>query len=129
MAEVVEVTKTQGNFAHKVKVLKGQLQVGDTVTAAISVTNRNSIARNHTATHLLQKALREVVGEHVHQAGSSVTADGLRFDFSHYEAVSKEQLIEVEKIVNDKILHFLPVTTEEMSMKDASKQRCNCSVW
>lgn len=120
MAEVVEVTKTQGNFAHKVKVLKGQLQVGDIVTTAISVTNRNSIARNHTATHLLQKALREVIGEHVHQAGSSVTAEGLRFDFSHYEAVSKEQLAEVEKIVNDKILHFLPVNTEEMSMKDAA---------
>ncbi|MBN7772537.1 alanine--tRNA ligase [Clostridium aminobutyricum] len=120
MAEVLDVTKVQGNFAHKIKVLKGQLHVGDTVTAAISVTNRNSIARNHTATHLLQKALKEVVGDHVHQAGSSVTAEGLRFDFSHYEAVSKEQLAAVEELVNDKILHFLPVKVEEMSMKEAA---------
>jgi alanyl-tRNA synthetase len=120
MAEVVGVVKLQGNFAHKIKVIKGQLNIGDRVNTAVSNTNRNNISRNHTATHLLQKALKEVVGEHVQQAGSSVTADGLRFDFSHYEAVTKQQLIEIEKIVNEKILHFLPVTVEEMSMKDAA---------
>ncbi|QAT42862.1 alanine--tRNA ligase [Aminipila luticellarii] len=118
-AEVIEVTKSQGNFAHKLNIVNGELKVGDKLKLFVDVPVRNHISRNHTATHLLQQALREVVGSHVHQAGSSVNAEGLRFDFNHYEAVTKEQLIAVEKIVNDKIMHFLPVTTEEMSMQDA----------
>lgn len=120
-AEVVEVTKFQGNFAHKLKIVNGQLKVGDKLKLLVDVPVRNHISRNHTATHLLQQALREVVGSHIQQAGSSVNAEGLRFDFNHYEAVTKEQLIAVEKIVNDKIMHFLPVTMEEMSMQDAVK--------
>ncbi|QIB69437.1 alanine--tRNA ligase [Aminipila butyrica] len=120
-AEVLEVTKLQGNFAHKLRIVKGQLSVGDTVKLLVDVPVRNHISRNHTATHLLHQALKEVVGSHIQQAGSSVNAEGLRFDFNHYEGVSKEQLTAVERIVNDKIMHFLPVTVEEMSMEDAAK--------
>nr|WP_315019581.1 alanine--tRNA ligase [uncultured Aminipila sp.] len=118
-AEVVEVTKLQGNFAHKLKIVKGEIKVGDKLNLFVDIPVRNHISRNHTATHLLQQALREVIGGHVQQAGSSVNTEGLRFDFNHYEAVTKEQLAAVERIVNDKIMHFLPVTMEEMSMQDA----------
>ncbi|MFV0517567.1 MAG: alanine--tRNA ligase [Aminipila sp.] len=118
-AEVLEVSKFQGNFTHKLKVLNGELKIGDTVQLDINVPMRNHISRNHTATHLLHKALKEVIGEHVQQAGSSVNSEGLRFDFNHYEALSKEELIKIEEIVNDKIMHFMPVTMEEMSMQDA----------
>ncbi|MGN0710680.1 MAG: alanine--tRNA ligase, partial [Anaerovoracaceae bacterium] len=120
-AEVLEVVKFQGNFAHKLNIIEGEIKTGDKVKLEVNVPNRNHIARNHTATHLLQKALRLVVGEHVQQAGSSVNADSLRFDFTHYEAVSKEQLEEVERIVNEQIMNFLPVSVAEMSMDEAVK--------
>ena len=121
-AEVLEAVKLQKAIGHKVRIQKGELLLNSEVTATVSVTNRNSTSRNHTATHLLHKALREVVGNHVNQAGSSVTATSLRFDFSHFEAIPKEKLKQIEEIVNDKILLFLPVLTEEMSVKDASKK-------
>lgn len=116
------VTKFQDVFAHKVTVKSGELNTGDKITAAVDSSNRNNTARNHTATHLLHKALREVLGQHVEQAGSSVTAESLRFDFSHFEAVTKEQLILVETIVNTKISEFLSVETEEMNLSDALKK-------
>ncbi len=120
--EVIEVSKHQNVFVHKVFCNKGSLSVGDVVNCHISEQRRNSTARNHTATHLMHKALRIVLGEHVHQAGSSVTADGLRFDFNHFEAMTKEQIEEVEEIVNSKIGLFLNVQTEELSMDEAIKK-------
>jgi len=119
MVEVLEVQNIQDVFIHKVKVVSGSLSVGDEVTCEVSEIRRNSIARNHTATHLLHKALREVVGEHVGQAGSSVMPDGLRFDFNHFDAVSKEDLKKIEDMVNDKIDSFLAVNTREMPLKEA----------
>lgn len=117
--EVQSVEKTNGVFTHKVLVKEGKIAKGDTVHAVVANIKRNCTARNHTATHLLQKALREVVGNHVEQAGSSVNEKTLRFDFTHFEAVTKEQLLEVENLVNRKINEFMPVVTKEMSMKDA----------
>ena len=118
-AEVLSVSKVKDIFAHKVTVTKGEIQLGQEVSAQVSVAERNNTARNHTATHILHKALKEVLGSHVEQAGSSVTPDGLRFDFTHFEAISKEDLQKIEAIVNDKIDSFLPVKTEVMSVQDA----------
>jgi len=120
-AEVTEVTKLRGIFLHKVSMKKGELKVNDEITTMISEPHRNRTARNHTATHLLHAALREVLGQHVQQAGSSVSAAGLRFDFNHFEAMTDEEISEAEKIVNDKIDMFLPVSVKEMSMKEATK--------
>lgn len=120
-AEVLSVEKNKGIFAHKVKVENGSVSVGDVVTCNVNVAKRNATARNHTATHLLQKALQTVCGNHVEQAGSSVNENTLRFDFSHFEAVTKEQLAEVENLVNEKILEFLDVETVETSMKEAEQ--------
>ena len=120
-ADVLEVTKLQNVFIHRIDVVKGTLNIDDNVKLEVCVTNRNATARNHTATHLLHKALKTVLGEHVAQAGSSVEADSLRFDFTHFEAISDAQLREVEKIVNNEIMKFIPVTTDIMSMEEASK--------
>lgn len=122
IGEVQEVVKFQGVFAHKVKALKGELRPNDEVNCLIYAPRRNSTARNHTATHLLHKALKEVLGDHVQQAGSSVTADSLRFDFNHFEAMTADEVKHVEEIVNDKIGHFIDVTTKEMGIKDAAKE-------
>ena len=119
--EVLGVTKFQDVFSHKVKARKGALQIDDEVICMVSQVHRNNTARNHTATHLLHKALRMVVGEHVQQAGSSVSADGLRFDFNHFDAVSKEDLLNIEEIVNSKIVDFIPLYTEEMPLNEAVK--------
>ena len=121
-ANVLEVTKLQNIFVHKVEVLRGTLKLGEQATLAVCTSDRNAAARNHTATHLLHKALKLVLGDHVAQAGSSVTADGLRFDFTHFEAISSDQLKQVEAIVNDEIMKFTPVVTEVMSMEDAVKK-------
>ena len=118
-AEVLFVSKTKGFFAHKISVIKGEITVNEHVTAQVSSPARNNTARNHTATHILHKALKEILGNHVEQAGSNVTADSLRFDFTHFEAISKEDLQKVEAIVNEKINYFLPVNTEVMSISDA----------
>ncbi|MBR5315425.1 MAG: alanine--tRNA ligase, partial [Firmicutes bacterium] len=117
--KVISVTKKNGLFAHKVLVEKGTLKKGDTVNCSVNVYTRNATARNHTATHLLQRALRAIVGTHVEQAGSSVNEEELRFDFSHFEALSAEQLEQVEMVVNQKIMEFLPVTTCEATMEEA----------
>lgn len=106
---------------HFVKVEKGSISVGDTVFAQVDSVNRNSIMRNHSATHLLHRALKDVLGEHVNQAGSYVSADRLRFDFTHYEAINDEQLKQVENIVNKKILEALEVRTIETSLEKAQE--------
>lgn len=119
--KVISVEKHHGLYAHKVLIEKGSLKKGDTVQCGINLLKRNATARNHTATHLLQKALREVVGSHVEQAGSSVNENLLRFDFSHFEAVTADQLSQIEMLVNEKITEFLPVNTVEVSMEEAQK--------
>ena len=110
-----------GKSAHIGVVVDGEIKVGDKAEAAIDVKNRIAISRNHSATHLLQKALREVLGTHVEQAGSYVSADRLRFDFTHFQAMTAEEIKKVEDIVNEKILEGLDVTTTETSMEEARK--------
>ena len=122
VAEVTEVVKFQNVFAHKINVQKGSLKLGDEVTCMIRAPYRNMTAANHTATHLLHKALREVLGDHVKQAGSSLTKDGLRFDFNHFQAMTEEEISKVEEIVNDKISHFIDVETKVMPVKEAFKE-------
>jgi len=118
-ASVLSVTKAKGIYTHKITVTSGEIKIGEQVHAAVSTAERNNTARNHTATHILHKALKEVLGSHVEQAGSNVTPDGLRFDFTHFEAISKSDLQKIEAIVNDKINSFLPVKTKLMSVQDA----------
>ena len=91
------------------------------IFAEIDVEKRMSAARNHTAAHLLQAALRKVLGEHVHQAGQLVNAERCRFDFSHFSAVTAEELFRIENIVNDEILHSIEVVTKEMPIDEAKK--------
>lgn len=118
---IEKVEKKDGVFYHSGTVVKGEINSGNTVLAHVDHIKRNKTARNHTATHLLQKALREVLGTHVQQAGSMVNEKLLRFDFSHFEAVTKEQLAQVEEMVNDAINKFLDVTATEMTMEEAQK--------
>ena len=110
-----------GKIAHIGKVTKGMIKVNDSCELLVNEETRTSICKNHSATHLLQKALRTVLGTHVEQAGSFVNADRLRFDFSHFSAMTSEELAEVEKIVNNKIAESLAVTTTVMSMDEAKK--------
>jgi alanyl-tRNA synthetase len=119
--KIRSVSKSHGVFAHKGTIVEGTLTKGDILDCQIDVIKRNKTARNHTATHLLQKALRQVLGNHVEQAGSFVNENELRFDFTHFEAVSSEDLQKVEQIVNDKICEFLPVDTVITDMKEAQK--------
>lgn len=110
-----------GKVGHIGKVVKGMFKNGDTVTLQVNEANRADTCKNHSATHLLQKALRTVLGAHVEQAGSFVNGDRLRFDFSHFSAMTKEELDKVEKIVNEKIMQALPVETKIMSLEEAKK--------
>lgn len=110
-----------GKIAHIGKVKKGMFKIGDTVTLSVDERKRGLIGRNHSATHLLQKALREVLGSHVEQHGSDVNADRLRFDFSHFAAMTPEEIARVEAIVNEKIAAALPVVTKEMTLEEAKK--------
>ena len=109
-------------YLHFGKVETGMIQVGDVVNLKIDISKRKSTARNHTATHLLHKALKKVLGDHVNQAGSLVTPDRLRFDFTHFTALSADQLEEIERQVNDAILTNYPVNTEEMSLNEAKQK-------
>ncbi|MGN0333825.1 MAG: alanine--tRNA ligase [Lachnospiraceae bacterium] len=110
-----------GKIGHKGHVLKGMVKVGDVVTLEVDTQNRALSANNHSATHLLQKALRMVLGSHVEQAGSSVNADRLRFDFTHFSALTDEEIKKVEEIVNEQILACLPVKAENMPIEEARK--------
>lgn len=121
LLNVYDVVKAKNLFAHKVKAVSGKIATGDTVTASVDKINRNNIARNHTATHILHAALKEVLGNHVKQAGSSVTADSLRFDFTHFEALSAEEIVKIEQLANEQIAAFTDVDTEILSVEDAKK--------
>lgn len=120
--EIDDCTKFGGNkFIHSGKVIEGSVKVGDNVTLSVNSAQRLSTARNHTATHILQAVLKEVLGGHIEQAGSFVNKDRLRFDFTHFEAIDKETLSLIEKKVNEKILAALPVEVKEMSIEEAKK--------
>ncbi len=110
-----------GRTAHVGKVVSGSFKVSDNVTLNVDATNRATTCRNHSATHLLQKALQEVLGDHVEQAGSYQDPDKTRFDFSHHQAMTADEIKKVEELVNQKILEALPVVTKEMSIEDAKK--------
>jgi alanyl-tRNA synthetase len=120
--EVVDCKKvSDGRFAHICKVVKGEVSTGDSCTAEVNMTRRMSIARNHSTTHLLQKALRTVLGTHVEQAGSLVTPDRFRFDFSHFKAMTEVELEKVEKLVNEAILNSHEVFIKEASIAEAKQ--------
>lgn len=120
--EVTDTVKLLGGkIGHIGKVTKGVFRVTDLVTLSVDEQNRGNTCKNHSATHLLQKALRTVLGTQVEQAGSFVNGDRLRFDFSYFKAMTKEELEKVEEIVNQKIAETLPVNTEVMSLEDAKK--------
>ena len=117
---VSDVQKNKGGkFMHYGKLVKGSLSVGNTLTAAIDTERRAAIRRAHSATHLLDAALTKVLGDHVHQAGSLVEPDRLRFDFTHFEAITPDQLNQVEDMVNDAILEGMAITTEELPIAEA----------
>ncbi len=122
LAEVLDTQMPIDNLiVHKVKVLFGSLKVGETVFAKIDVERRKDIMRHHTATHLLHSALRDILGEHVKQAGSLVHPDYLRFDFTHFEALSEEEIKRVEELVNNEIMKNEEVVCEELSYDEAIK--------
>ena len=120
---VTDVQKNKGGkFMHYGHLSEGVLQVGDVVHASIDTQRRKAIRRAHSATHLLDAALRKVLGDHVHQAGSLVEPDRLRFDFTHFEAITPQQLHQVEELVNDAILEGYPVVTEVLPIEQARKK-------
>jgi len=120
-----EITDTQhisgGIIAHSVTITEGEIRVGDTVKICVDRKNRSMISANHSTTHLMHKALKEVLGTHVAQAGSLVNAEHLRFDFSHFEAMTTEELQAVEKKVNDAILAAMPIVVQELPIDEAKK--------
>ncbi len=121
-AKVTYTKKTgDGIYLHEVEVTKGEFNLSDNVNLAVDYRNRMSIARNHSATHLLHKALKQNLGSHVAQAGSLVTNDRLRFDFSHFEAMTIEQIASVEEMVNTAILDAMPITVQELPIDEAKK--------
>jgi alanyl-tRNA synthetase len=120
--QVLNVQKKNGLFRHEVRVQQGSFKKGERVYASVDAARRHAGARNHSATHLLQKALQEVLGDHVKQAGSKNNAEELRFDFTHFEPMTQEELKKTEDLVNEKILAFLPVNTEVLPIEEAKKK-------
>ncbi len=118
----VSATRKQGRFIlHRGKMAKGSMRTGEAVSALVDGTRRLSVARNHTATHLLQSALRRVLGPHVKQQGSLVEAERLRFDFSHFKALTDEELRRVEELVNEAVLSATDLAVKEMTLQKAQK--------
>ncbi|MCS2608427.1 alanine--tRNA ligase [Halomonas dongshanensis] len=117
--QVTDTQKQSGHHLHQGIMVEGSLAVGAEVRGEVDASLRQATVRNHSATHLLHKALRLVLGDHVQQKGSLVTAERLRFDFSHFEPMTPEQLVEVERLVNEQILANAPTRTEQMSLDDA----------
>ncbi len=120
-ATVTDTKKTDGIYLHHCTLESGMIRVGDTVTASVDVKRRAAIRRNHSAAHLLQGALREVLGSHVEQAGSYVDESECRFDFSHFSAMTREEIDRVERIVNESILAGVPVETVVTDPETAKK--------
>ncbi len=110
-----------GKVGHVGKLTKGMIKVGDVVTLSVCAEGRNATCKNHSATHLLQKALKTVLGNHVEQKGSLVAPDRLRFDFAHFQAMTAEEMAKVEELVNKEIQAALPVVTEVMNIEEAKK--------
>ena len=122
-AEVLDVQKApNGQGLHQVKITKGTLKIGDTCLGQIDKQKRNAIIKNHTATHLLHQALKDVLGTHVNQAGSQVAPERLRFDFSHFGAIEETELKQIETIVNEKIWASIPLEIESMPIAEAKKK-------
>ncbi|BAM47200.1 alanine--tRNA ligase [Amphibacillus xylanus] len=122
MAQVLDTQKApKGQHLHRVKITKGQLKVGDFVDVNVDDTKRRFVEKNHTATHLLHQALKDVLGQHVNQAGSLVTAERLRFDFSHISAVTDDELKLIESKVNQKIWETIPVSTGLYPIEEAKE--------
>ena len=123
---VFTVTNVQkdkaGKYLHHGKMTAGSLSVEDTVVGTVDQERREAISRAHSATHLLQAALQKVLGDHVHQAGSLNTPDHIRFDFTHFSAITEEEIKEITEFVNDAILEGLPITTKVMSIEEAKKE-------
>lgn len=121
-AYVEDVQKApKGQHIHRVRVKDGEIRVGLSIKAVVDHAFRQSIVKNHTATHLLHQALKDVLGNHVNQAGSLVTPDRLRFDFSHFEAVTSEELAKVEQIVNEKIWESIPLLIDSKKIEEAKE--------
>ncbi|MCI8774131.1 MAG: alanine--tRNA ligase [Lachnospiraceae bacterium] len=110
-----------GKVGHIGRMTSGMFKAGDTVTLEVDAERRNATCKNHSATHLLQKALRMVLGSHVEQSGSYNDGERLRFDFSHFSAMTAEELVKVEQIVNEKIAENIPVVTEVLTLEEAKK--------
>ena len=117
--DVVDTTKHEGVYLHRAVVGEGTLHVGDKLTAKVDSLRRSAIMRNHTAAHLLQAALRKVLGTHVEQAGQLVNDQHVRFDFTHFSALTPEELLQVESLVNEEILKAVPVSMVEMGIEEA----------
>jgi Alanyl-tRNA synthetase len=111
-----------GQNVHVIRVTEGALTTGETYKLDVNREKRSFVMKNHTATHLMHQALKDVIGEHANQAGSLVQAERLRFDFSHLESLNKEQLAEIENIVNKKIYDGLSVSIEEMPISEAKEK-------
>ena len=120
--QVVDTVKDHnGYYMHRCEITEGMIAAGDSARAEVNTENRYAIMRNHTAAHLLQAALRQVLGSHVEQAGQLVTADKLRFDFTHFSALTNEELKKVEQLVNAEIFKGIDVITKEMPIEEAKK--------
>ena len=119
--DVVDTTKHEGVYLHRAVVREGALNVGDKLTAKVDSLRRSAIMRNHTAAHLLQAALRKVLGTHVEQAGQLVNDQHVRFDFTHFSALTPEELLQVESLVNEEILKAVPVSMVEMGIEEARR--------
>ena len=122
LAKVTDTHKLNNDiFLHETNVVKGSISVGDTITAKVDADRRKNTAKNHTCTHLLHRVLRQMLGDHVNQAGSYVSEDRLRFDYTHFEAVDHKTLKEIEKRVNEAILADYMVRTDILNIEEAKK--------